>query len=64
MAPSTDDLKAKAEKAGSLAKEEFEKAAAKVQPKTGSMKLFSPEYYAACTFGGAIACVWNLNCTT
>lgn len=29
----------------------------KAQAKTGNIELFSGKYYAACTFGGLLACV-------
>jgi solute carrier family 25 (mitochondrial phosphate transporter), member 3 len=57
-----DDTKDKAKKLSDEAAKEFEKASAKVQAKTGKMELYSPGYYAACTFGGLLACVsYNLS---
>ena len=38
------------------AQEEFEKASQKAQEKAGHIELYSPKYYAACTFGGLMAC--------
>lgn len=52
-----DDAK---NKAGSLSKEaakEFEKASGKAQAKAGHIEMFTAKYYAACTFGGLLACV-------
>jgi hypothetical protein len=37
------------------AKDKALKAAAK--PQAGKIELYSPKYYAACTFGGMLACV-------
>lgn len=37
------------------AKDKALKAAAK--PQQGKIELYSPKYYAACTFGGMLACV-------
>lgn len=45
-----DDAKTKATK-------EFEKASAKAQSAAGGIELYSAKFYAACTFGGLIACV-------
>jgi solute carrier family 25 phosphate transporter 3 len=52
-----DDTKAKAQKLSIEATKEFEKASATAQAKTGKIELFSAKYYAACTFGGLVACV-------
>ena len=52
-----DDTKAKASKLGAEATKEFEKASATAQAKTGKIELYSAKYYAACTFGGLVACV-------
>jgi solute carrier family 25 (mitochondrial phosphate transporter), member 3 len=52
-----DDAKDKAKKLGAEAAKDFEKASAKAQSATGPIKLYSLEYYAACTFGGLLACV-------
>lgn len=49
-----DDAKAKA--LSTEATREFNKASAKAQEKTGHIKLYSGKYYAACTFGGMLAC--------
>lgn len=47
----------KAKKLSAEATAEFNKASQAVQPKTGQIELFSGKYYAACTFGGLLACV-------
>ena len=52
-----EDAKDKAQKLGSEATKEFEKASAKAQAKAGHIELYSGKYYAACTFGGLMACV-------
>lgn len=52
-----DDAKDKAGKLSAEATKEFEKASAKAQAKTGHIELYSAQYYAACTFGGLMACV-------
>lgn len=63
-----DDAKNKAHKLSAEASKEFDaasqKAQAKVAAKTGTIELYSGTYYAACTFGGLLACVsvcpWGL----
>lgn len=52
-----DDVKDKANKLSTEAAAEFEKASAKAQAKAGHIELYSAKYYAACTFGGLLACV-------
>jgi solute carrier family 25 (mitochondrial phosphate transporter), member 3 len=52
-----DDAKNKASKLSAEATKEFEKASAKAQAKAGHIELYSAKYYAACTFGGLLACV-------
>lgn len=52
-----DDAKNKANALSAEATKEFEKASAKAQAKTGHIELYSAQYYAACTFGGLLACV-------
>lgn len=52
----TDDAKKKAEALSSTAAAEIQKASLKAQDKTGHIELYSPKYYAACTFGGVMAC--------
>ncbi|KAL2064948.1 hypothetical protein VTL71DRAFT_4088 [Oculimacula yallundae] len=51
-----DDAKNKASALSSEAAKEFEKASAKAQAKAGTIELYSAKYYAACTFGGLLAC--------
>ncbi|KAK8088369.1 hypothetical protein PG997_003330 [Apiospora hydei] len=51
-----DDAKNKAKKLSSEAQAEFDKASAATKAKTGQLELYSPGYYAACTFGGMMAC--------
>ncbi|EEY18850.1 mitochondrial phosphate carrier protein [Verticillium alfalfae VaMs.102] len=51
-----DDVKGKAQKLSSEAAKEFEKASAAAQAKAGRIELYSGRYYAACTFGGLMAC--------
>ena len=50
-------MKAQAKVAADKAVQQYEKASAKAQAKVGSIELFSAKYYAACTFGGLLACV-------
>lgn len=57
-----DDAKGKAEKLSAEATREFEKASAAAQAKAGKIELHSGKYYAACTFGGLIACVSFCSC--
>lgn len=51
------DAKGKAKELSAEATAEFEKASAKAQAKAGKIELYSGKYYAACTFGGLMACV-------
>ncbi|KAF2234532.1 mitochondrial phosphate carrier protein [Viridothelium virens] len=51
-----DDAKAKTNQLSDAAVKEFEKASSKVQQNTGKIELYSPQFYAACTFGGLLAC--------
>ncbi|KAI9894961.1 MAG: hypothetical protein M1814_000182 [Vezdaea aestivalis] len=51
-----EDARVKAEKLGDAAAKDFDKASAKAQAKAGNIELYSPKYYAACTFGGLMAC--------
>ncbi|KAK4105398.1 mitochondrial carrier [Parathielavia hyrcaniae] len=51
-----DDAKNKAQKLSAEATKEFEAASQKAQAKAGKMELYSGKYYAACTFGGMMAC--------
>ncbi|KAI1082994.1 mitochondrial carrier domain-containing protein [Whalleya microplaca] len=51
-----DDAKNKANKLSGEAQAELDKASKAAQAKTGKIELYSPNYYAACTFGGLLAC--------
>ncbi|KAI4190889.1 MAG: hypothetical protein L6R41_000490 [Letrouitia leprolyta] len=51
-----DDVKSKAGVLSNEAQQEISKASAAAQAKTGQIELYSAKYYAACTFGGLIAC--------
>lgn len=52
-----DNAKDKAVKLSNEATKEFEKASSAAQAKAGKIELYSGKYYAACTFGGMMACV-------
>jgi len=52
-----DDAKAKASQLSDKAVKEFDKASATAQAKTGHIEMYSAKFYAACTFGGLLACV-------
>jgi solute carrier family 25 phosphate transporter 3 len=52
-----DSAKDKAVKLSNEATKEFEKASSAAQAKAGKIELYSGKYYAACTFGGTLACV-------
>lgn len=47
----------KTKKLSAEATAEFNKASQAAQAKTGKIELYSGKYYAACTFGGLLACV-------
>ncbi|KAK1783694.1 mitochondrial carrier domain-containing protein [Copromyces sp. CBS 386.78] len=51
-----DDAKSKAHKLSAEAAREFDAASKKAQEKTGHIELYSNQYFAACTFGGLMAC--------
>jgi len=51
-----DDAKSKAKALSVEAQQEFDKASAKAQAKAGHIELYTAKYYAACTFGGLLAC--------
>ncbi len=53
----SEDVKSKANALSAEAKAEISKASSAAQAKTGEIELYSPKYYAACTFGGLAACV-------
>jgi solute carrier family 25 (mitochondrial phosphate transporter), member 3 len=52
-----EDAKRKTAQLSDAAVKEFEKASSAAQAKTGKIELYSPKFYAACTFGGLLACV-------
>ena len=52
-----EETKGKASALGQEAQREIQKASSAAQAKTGEIELYSPKYYAACTFGGLVACV-------
>jgi solute carrier family 25 phosphate transporter 3 len=51
-----DDAKNKANALSAEAQKEFEKASSKAQAKAGRIEMYTAKYYAACTFGGLLAC--------
>ena len=52
-----DDAKNKAAQLSDAAVSELQKSSSKAQAKTGHIEMYSLKYYAACTFGGLLACV-------
>lgn len=52
-----ENAKSKANALSEEAKKEISKASSAAQAKAGKIELYSPKYYAACTFGGLVACV-------
>ena len=52
-----DDAKDKAQKLSDKAAKEFDLASQKAPVDSGKIELYSNKYYAACTFGGLLACV-------
>ena len=52
-----DDVKSKAGSLSTEAQKELSKASQTAQAKAGTIELYSGKYYAACTFGGLVACV-------
>ncbi|KAL2270209.1 hypothetical protein VTJ83DRAFT_2393 [Remersonia thermophila] len=51
-----DDAKDKAKKLGAEAVKDMEAASQVAQTKTGHVQLYTGKYYAACAFGGLLAC--------
>jgi len=51
-----DDAKSKAKALSAEAQQEFDKANSKARAKVGHIELYTAKYYAACTFGGLLAC--------
>jgi hypothetical protein len=54
-----DNIKETGNKISGEVKKDYEKASQKAQGKAGKIELYSGKYYAACTFGGLLACVSN-----
>ena len=52
-----EDAKSKANALSAEAKAELSKASSSAQAKTGEIELYSPKFYVASIFGGAVACV-------
>ena len=52
-----DDVKSRANTLSEEAQKEIAKASSKAQATAGKIELYSPKYYAACIFGGLVACV-------
>lgn len=52
-----DDANGRAKKLSAEATRELERASAKAQRAAGGIELYSGKFYAACTFGGLLACV-------
>lgn len=52
-----DDASGKAKKLSAEATREFERASARAQKAAGGIEMYSGKFYAACTFGGLLACV-------
>jgi len=51
-----DDVKKTADAIAQEAAREYNVASRKAQDKAGKIELWTPKYYAACTFGGLLAC--------
>ncbi|KAG5924960.1 hypothetical protein E4U61_004863 [Claviceps capensis] len=51
-----EDAESKAKQLGAEASKKLDKASSATQAKTGHIELYSGKYYAACTFGGLLAC--------
>jgi len=52
----TEDAERKASELSTAAAKEYQKASSIAQAKAGNIELYSAKYYAACTFGGLMAC--------
>jgi solute carrier family 25 phosphate transporter 3 len=52
-----EDIKKKTDNLSQEVRKNYEKAGEKAQARAGKIELYSPKYYAACTFGGLLACV-------
>ena len=55
-----DDAKAKGRQLSTEASRELNLASKKAREKSGTIELYSPRYYAACTLGGIVACVSSI----
>lgn len=53
----SEDIKNKASALSQEAASELRKSSQAIQARTGQIELHSAKYYAACTFGGLLACV-------
>ncbi|KAK3070576.1 Cu/Pi carrier [Teratosphaeriaceae sp. CCFEE 6253] len=51
-----EDAKVKTQQVGNEIAKEYSKASNAAQAKAGAIELYSGKYYAACTFGGLMAC--------
>ncbi|KAM0804062.1 putative mitochondrial phosphate carrier protein [Usnea florida] len=51
-----EEAQSKANLLSEEAQREIKRASAAAQAKTGQIELYSPQFYAACSFGGLIAC--------
>ncbi|KAG5929441.1 hypothetical protein E4U42_005908 [Claviceps africana] len=51
-----EDTKGRGKKLSAEATKEFEKASSAARARAGHIELYSGKYYAACTFGGLLAC--------
>lgn len=60
----SEDAIAKSKQLSDKAVKEFDKASAAAQAKTGQIEMYSPKFYAACIFGGLLACVSYPNSLT
>lgn len=56
-----DDPKKKANDLATEATREFNAASQMAQAKAGKIEMGTPKYYAACTFGGLLACVSSIH---
>lgn len=52
-----DDVKKTADSIAHEAAREYNIASHKAQEKAGKIEMWTPKYYASCTFGGLLACV-------
>lgn len=52
-----EDAKQKGKQLSTEARRELDQASQRARDKAGTIELYSPRYYAACTLGGIVACV-------